>query len=99
MVETTRLQLSIALLYYSVKYGKLVDDFDEGSLPDHWHIYLAPIDGKDIPVLTYKGEILFKDKDIIHPVLPDYLGYFKNGKYSPFPKEIKELILCTATEI
>lgn len=87
------------MLYDSVKWGKSKDDFGEDSLPKHWHVYLAPIDGEDIPVLTYKGEVVFKDNDIIHPVLPDYLVYFKNGIRYSFPKEIKELILCTATEI
>lgn len=98
-METTRLQLSISLLYYSVKWGKSKDDFGEDSLPKHWHVYLAPIDGEDIPVLTYKGEVVFKDNDIIHPVLPDYKVYFKDNKPYLFPEPIKELILCTATEI
>ena len=97
MVETTRLQLSVAALYNSMKSGKLMDDFGENNLPNHCHVYLAPIDGKDIPVLTYNGEILFKDKDIIYPVLPDYLGYFKDNRLYQFPESIKELILATAT--
>lgn len=97
-METINLQLSIALLYYSEKWGKLKDDFGEDNLPDHWHVYLAPIDGEDIPVLTYNGEIIFKDKDIIQPVLPEYKVYFKDGKPHQFPEPIKELILCTATE-
>lgn len=74
-----------------------MDDFGENNLPNHCHVYLAPIDGKDIPVLTYNGEILFKDKDIIYPVLPDYLGYFKDNRLYQFPESIKELILATAT--
>lgn len=87
------------MLYNSVKSGKLKDDFDEDGLPTHWHVYLAPIDGKDVPVLTYKGKIYFKDKEIIQMILPDYSVYFKNEKFHTLAEPIKELVLSTATHI
>lgn len=98
-MKITTLQLNINMLYNSVKYGKLKDDFDEESLPTHWQVYLAPINGKDVPVLTYDGDIFFKDKDIIHTVLPNCSFFIKDDTFRPIPKPIKEILLATATHI
>lgn len=98
-MKTTILQLNINMLYNSIKYDKLKDDFDEENLPTQWQVYLAPINKQDVPVLTYNGDILFKDKDIIHVVSPDYSFYIKNDKLIPIPKPIKEILLATATHI
>lgn len=98
-METRRLQLNIRLLYSSLKSDKLKDDFGEDNLPDHWYVYLVPIDGNDVQVLTYNGDVIFKDKDIIYPILPGYVTYLKNDKLYPFPESIKEIVLATATHI